>query len=40
MGSAGVFVLISIVAVVIAVSVAVFGVETRGESVEDIGNVD
>ena len=40
MGSAGVFVLISIVAVIIAVSVAVFGVETRGESVEDIGNVD
>ena len=40
MGSAGVCVLISIVAVVIAVSVAVFGVETRGESVEDIGNVD
>lgn len=40
MGSSGVFVLISIVAIVIAVCVAVFGVETRGESVEDIGNVD
>lgn len=40
MGSGGVFVLISIVAAVIAVCVLVFGVETRGESVEDIGNVD
>lgn len=40
MGSNGVFVLISIVAAIIAVSIAVFGVETRGESVEDIGNVD
>ena len=39
-GSGGVFILISIVAVVIAACVAVFGVETRGESVEDIGNVD
>ena len=40
MGSGGVFILISIVAAVIAVCVLVFGVETRGESVEDIGNVD
>lgn len=35
----GVFVLITIVAVVIAVSIFFFGIETRGESVEDIGNV-
>ena len=34
------FVLISAVAVIIAVSIVVFGVETRGESVEDIGNVE
>lgn len=40
MGSDGVFVLISAVAVIIAVSIVVFGVETRGESVEDIGNVE
>lgn len=40
MGSTGVFVLISIVAAIIAVCVLLFGVETRGESVEDIGNVD
>ena len=40
MGSNGVFVLISAVAVIIAVSIVVFGVETRGESVEDIGNVE
>ena len=39
-GSNGVFVLITIVAVIIAVGVFFFGVETRGESVEDIGNVD
>lgn len=39
-GSGGVFVLISIVAAIIAVSILVFGVETRGESVEDIGNVE
>lgn len=39
-GSSGVFVLISIVAAIIAVSILVFGVETRGESVEDIGNVE
>ena len=39
MGSNGVFVLISAVAVIIAVSIVVFGVETRGESVEDIGNL-
>ena len=40
MGSNGVFVLISAVAVIIAVSIVVFGVETRGESVEDIGNIE
>lgn len=40
MGSNGVFALISVVAVIIAVSIVVFGVETRGESVEDIGNVE
>ncbi len=40
MGSNGVFVLISAVAVIIAVSIIVFGVETRGESVEDISNVE
>ena len=40
MGSNGVFVLISAVAVIIAVSIVVFGVKTRGESVEDIGNVE
>ncbi len=40
MGSGGVFVLITIVAVIIAVCVFIFGVETRGESVEDIGNVE
>ena len=39
MGSNGVFILISIVAAIIAVSIIVFGVETR-ESVEDIGNVE
>ena len=39
-GSTGVFILISVVAAVIAICVALFGVETRGESVEDIGNVD
>ena len=40
MGSNGVFVLISAVAVIIAVSIIVFGVETRGESVEDIGTME
>lgn len=40
MGSNGVFVLISAVAVIIVVSIIVFGVETRGESVEDIGNIE
>lgn len=40
MGSNGVFALISAVAVIIAVSIVVFGVETRGESVEDIGSVE
>jgi len=40
MGSNGVFVLISAVAVIIAVPIIVFGVETRGESVEDIGNIE
>ena len=39
-GANGVFMLISLVAAIIAVSIIVFGVETRGESVEDIGNVD
>ncbi|HUM83033.1 MAG TPA: MFS transporter [Lachnospiraceae bacterium] len=39
MGANGVFVLISIVAVIIAVCIIFLGVETRGESVEDIGNV-
>lgn len=36
----GSVVLISIVAAVIAVCIFIFGVETRGESVEDIGNVE
>lgn len=40
MGSSGVFVLISIVAVVIAVGILLLGVETKGESVEDIGNIE
>ncbi len=40
MGSSGVFILITIVAVIIGVCVGIFGVETRGESVEDIGNVE
>ena len=40
MGVTGVFVLISIVAAIIAISIIIFGVETRGESVEEIGNVD
>lgn len=40
MGSGGVFALISVVAAVIAVSIIIFGVETRGESVEEIGNID
>ena len=40
MGSNGVFVLITIVAIIIAVGVFFFGVETRGESVEDIGNIE
>ncbi|MEG1945574.1 MAG: MFS transporter [Lachnospiraceae bacterium] len=39
-GASGVFILISIVAVIIAVSILFLGVETRGESVEDIGNVE
>lgn len=38
--SGGVFILISVVAVIIAVGIIFLGVETRGESVEDIGNVD
>ena len=38
--SAGVFVLITVVAAIIAVAILIFGVETRGESVEDIGNVE
>lgn len=40
MGSNGVFILITMVAIVIAVGLFFFGVETRGESVEDIGNVE
>ncbi len=40
MGSSGVFILITIVAVIIGVCVGIFGIETRGESVEDIGNVE
>ncbi len=36
----GVFVLITIVAAIIAVSILIFGVETRGESVENIGDVE
>ncbi|MFR2836732.1 MAG: hypothetical protein ACLTCI_09185 [[Clostridium] nexile] len=40
MGSSGVFILISVVAAVIAVCILIFGVETRGESVEDIGNIE
>ncbi|WP_367568718.1 MFS transporter [Lacrimispora sp.] len=39
-GAGGVFVLISIVAVIIAIGILFLGIETRGESVEDIGNVD
>lgn len=39
-GSNGVFILITVVAAIIAVGVFFFGVETRGESVEDIGNID
>lgn len=39
-GANGVFILISVVAVIIAVSILFLGIETRGESVEDIGNVD
>ncbi len=35
-----VFIVIAIIAVVIAVSIIFLGVETRGESVEDIGDVD
>ncbi|MGI6512069.1 MAG: MFS transporter [Catenisphaera adipataccumulans] len=38
--SSYVFVLLAIVAAIIAIGVAFLGVETRGESVEDIGNVD
>lgn len=38
-GSTGIFVLISVVAIGIAVCILVFGVETRGESVEEIGNL-
>lgn len=39
-GAPAVFILIAIVAIIIAVSIIFFGVETRGESVEDIGNID
>jgi putative MFS transporter len=40
MGAGGVFTLISIVAVIIAVTIFFFGIETRGESIEDIGDVE
>lgn len=40
MSSSYVFVLLAIVAAIIAVGVIFLGVETRGESVEDIGNVE
>ena len=40
MGSGAVFILIAIVAAIIAVAVIFLGVETRGESVEDIGDVE
>ena len=40
MGASGVFVLISIVAVIIAVCILFLCIETRGESVEDIGNIE
>ena len=39
-GAPAVFILLAIVAAIIAVSIIFLGVETRGESVEDIGNVD
>jgi putative MFS transporter len=39
-GAGGVFVLIAIVAIIIAISILFLGIETRGESVEDIGDVD
>ena len=39
-GAYGVFILLAIVSAIIAVAVIFLGVETRGESVEDIGNVD
>ena len=39
-GAGGVFILISIVAVIIGICILIMGVETRGESVEDIGNID
>lgn len=35
-----VFIVIAVIAAVIAVSIIFLGVETRGESVEEIGNVD
>ena len=40
MGATAVFVLLSVVALIIAVWILIFGIETRGESVEDIGNLD
>lgn len=39
-GANGVFILLSIVAVIIGVGILFLGVETRGESVETIGDVD
>lgn len=38
--SSYVFILLAIVAAIIAVCVVFLGIETRGESVEDIGNID
>ena len=38
--TAAVFILIAIVAAIIAVAVIFLGVETRGESVENIGDVE
>ncbi|MGL5314341.1 MAG: MFS transporter [Peptostreptococcaceae bacterium] len=39
-GAQGVFILISIVAGIIAIGILIFGIETRGESVEEIGSIE
>jgi putative MFS transporter len=39
-GATGVFTLLGITAIVTAIVIVLIGVETRGASVEDIGNVD